>query len=187
MVLFDAIRKYGETSFRIEEIGHAASLQELNELEIFHIERLKANVQGIGYNSTVGGAGTAPLSQEAKEKIGETVRARFVSPETRAKMSASAKGKKLTLECRAKLSAARCGRKLSPEHAARFVMCQLGKRFSPEVKRKMSVNSGTRKLAPEQIAAIRTDARAHKQISLDYGVCRTTITAIKTGRIGKLL
>lgn len=186
MVLFDAIRKYGETSFSIKEIDRAASLQELNELEIFHIEHLRANVQGVGYNSTSGGAGTTPLSQETREKMGKAIRSRFVTAETRAKISASSKGKKLSTECKAKLSA-RCGHPLSPEHAAKFVMSQLGKRLSLETKKKISQNSGTRKLAPDQVRAIRLDPRTHREISLDYAVCRTTITAIKTGRIGRLL
>lgn len=40
--------------------------------------------------------------------------------------------------------------------------------------------TGTSKLKPEQVLAIRADTRRHIDIAADYGVCRATIGYVKT-------
>lgn len=47
--------------------------------------------------------------------------------------------------------------------------------------------SGGQKLTPQQVIAIRADARRHKEIAVSYGVSKASITHIKSGRNWKHL
>lgn len=52
-----AIRKYGVEAFRIEILANAASLEELDQLEIRFIAERHSNDPKFGYNMTTGGEG----------------------------------------------------------------------------------------------------------------------------------
>jgi group I intron endonuclease len=104
--LHQAIMKYGEDSFTIEQLCVAASRQELSEKEAFYISQLKT-VAPNGYNLTSGGESYSVSNElrcrqaiacsgwhhtsSAKQKISTAGRGRNVSIETCRRMSASGK------------------------------------------------------------------------------------------------
>ena len=63
-----AIRKYGPESFSVETLATASTLEELDELEIFWIDRLGTLNRNLGYNLNSGGKHPV-LSQETRDKI----------------------------------------------------------------------------------------------------------------------
>ena len=66
--LRDAVNKYGIENFSIEVIDTADSIEELNELEVYWIEKLNARDKNVGYNLMTGGkSGLKPDS--TKEKL----------------------------------------------------------------------------------------------------------------------
>jgi group I intron endonuclease len=101
--LHNALLKYGLDAFEIAVLDDSArTLDELNELEKFHI-KVQNTLSPHGYNLTTGG-----FSYQR-------------STETLAKMSAAMKGKKLSPETIQKLIAANTGRKRSAETKAKLV------------------------------------------------------------------
>ena len=128
-----AIRKYGVDNFKIEIIDVAESKCELNEKEIFYINKYNSNVDG--YNMTSGGEGgdtyqckTEQEMLEISKKISKALhenngnRGQFVGPkngmyekhhtkESKMKMSKSLKGKKFSKEHNQKISKYYKGRK----------------------------------------------------------------------------
>ena len=70
-----AIRKYGEETFSVETLAEASSLEELDELEIFWINRLGTLNRNLGYNLHSGGHHPV-LSQETKDKISRSLAGR---------------------------------------------------------------------------------------------------------------
>ena len=60
--LHRAIRKYGNKNFKVEEIDTASSLEELNEKEIYYIQ--KYNSYKKGYNASLGGFGHCKYDYE---------------------------------------------------------------------------------------------------------------------------
>ena len=83
--IHNAIRKYGIENFDIEVIDEASSLEELNEKEIYWIDKLQSRNPSIGYNLAKGGEGGVGGPHFAGHRH---------SDETRAKMSADRKGEK---------------------------------------------------------------------------------------------
>lgn len=65
--LAKAIKKYGKENFKCELIEECFSLEELNEKEIFWIQ--KFNSQFEGYNLNAGGEGMNSPSKETREKM----------------------------------------------------------------------------------------------------------------------
>lgn len=55
MYLGRAIRKHGISSFEIETLCTATTLEELNKLEIFYIAHYSSSDPQMGYNETEGG------------------------------------------------------------------------------------------------------------------------------------
>lgn len=55
--LYNAIRKYGEDNFSIEIICNCNTLEELNEKEIYYINKFNSSKSKYGYNLTSGGDG----------------------------------------------------------------------------------------------------------------------------------
>jgi group I intron endonuclease len=126
-----AIKKYGSHCFRVVELARAASLDELNALEVLYIAGLNT-LRPHGYNLDSGGKNyrTHP---ETKAKIGAANKGRPShrkgkkhSPESIEKMRAvhaghppTRKGATHTAEAKAKLSAARKGKPGHP-HTEEF-------------------------------------------------------------------
>lgn len=69
--ILNAIRKYGEFSFKIEQIDTANSYEELIQKEINYIAQYNSTDKNIGYNITKGGEGSfgTKMSEQTKEKI----------------------------------------------------------------------------------------------------------------------
>src|SRR5665213_2267447 len=85
-LLHRAIRKYGYSSFTVEEIDVAQSRKELNAKETFNV-LLYNTLAPNGYNLTLGGAGISGLkhSIETKRKMSEAQRGQWLSDEHRQK------------------------------------------------------------------------------------------------------
>lgn len=65
-----AINKYGRESFKIEEIDSANSLEELNQLEVYHIKKENC-LSPNGYNLLTGG-GSFRHHEETKKKMSKS-------------------------------------------------------------------------------------------------------------------
>lgn len=65
-----AIRKYGINNFKLEVIDVADTVEELNEKEMYYIEKYNSLVSGNGYNIREGGNNTT-LSDDIKNKMSE--------------------------------------------------------------------------------------------------------------------
>jgi group I intron endonuclease len=134
ILLENAIRKYGEENFIIEQIDKAKNIEELNEKEIYWIKKLISNNKIFGYNLMSGGVNPshskqtikkfkksrkgkkAPMygkhhTENAKEKIGAANRGKTFSKEHRKKIGDIHRGKKVSKKSRMKMSASRSGEK----------------------------------------------------------------------------
>jgi len=85
----DAIKKYGEENFSIEELAKASSQDELDKLERFFIES-RNTLSPNGYNLKEGGNGHF-FAPETIEKMRQAKLGAIVPEEVRAKMSSSHK------------------------------------------------------------------------------------------------
>jgi group I intron endonuclease len=110
-----AIKKYGFQNFKFEIIENFKNIEKefLNEREKFWINKDNTNNEDFGYNLTIGGDGTPGYkqSEEAKRKIGDFNRGKFVSIEKREKMSNFQKGKVVSELSRKKQSESISGEK----------------------------------------------------------------------------
>jgi group I intron endonuclease len=95
---YNAIRKYGEGSFKAYRINVAFSKEELDTLEVSYIEKFKACDPEYGYNSTLGGGGvvaneaTRQKFKEANKGERNPMFGKHCSEQTRQRMSASQRG-----------------------------------------------------------------------------------------------
>lgn len=117
---YNAIRKYGEKNFVFEIIDEASSVQELNELERYYIQKYDSIKNG--YNMVDGGNNNVMFLDDVKQKHLESMR----SAETRAKISKTMKQYRKehpwTEEQKRKFAESKYGNKnfaghhLTPEH-----------------------------------------------------------------------
>lgn len=127
--LQNAWNKYGSEDFYFQMVYTINKNEDMNNLEIYYIEKYKAFTNG--FNLTTGGEGkkNAPMSEEAKRIVGEKNRKHNLgkkhSKETRRKMSESQK---------------RLGRKLSEEHKKLLIESRLGSKHTEESKEKMRLS-----------------------------------------------
>lgn len=84
-LLYDAMKKYGIDSFKVEQIDVADTLEDLNEKEKFYIKNLNSTNPAIGYNINKGGDGGHG---------GPMFKGHHHSEETRKQMSISRMGDK---------------------------------------------------------------------------------------------
>jgi len=97
-----AIRFYGKENFTVEELASANNQNELNELEVFYVNKLNT-LSPAGYNHRAGGFQNGKCSEELKAKIslakaGKPVyvrRGEVRSLEQRLKISRSLGGKQI--------------------------------------------------------------------------------------------
>jgi group I intron endonuclease len=87
--IHNAIRKYGEVNFQIEQIEVVEDVEVLKEREIYWIKEYNSYNRDKGYNLTLGGDGTFGRfhSKETKDKIRQKALNRHPSKETRRQMS----------------------------------------------------------------------------------------------------
>lgn len=109
--LYNALNKYGFSSFKMEVIDSAVSQEELDDKEIYYIE-LYNSMHPKGYNLTKGGAGTIGYkhTEEDKVKMSKLKEGMFKGREN------PFYGKTHTKEQREKWSKERKGKILSEEH-----------------------------------------------------------------------
>lgn len=143
--LYNAIRKYGEQSFKIESLITVETEEELDHHEINFIKILNTKAP-FGYNLTDGGDGLLNPSEETRQLLSDIFTGREFSDETRSRMSRSAKERVknnprvITPELCENISKSLTGRKLSPEHIENMRLVRLGKKSSQETKRRISLS-----------------------------------------------
>ena len=71
IVLSHAIKKYGKESFSKEILEECFSFEELNQREIFWIEKLNSRNADVGYNLSIGGDGFSGFTEEMQRKMAE--------------------------------------------------------------------------------------------------------------------
>tara|TARA_Y100000296_G_C5086110_1_gene212478 strand:- start:110 stop:784 length:675 start_codon:yes stop_codon:yes gene_type:complete len=166
LVFHRAIRKYGEDNFIWETLCKCNDIDELNEKEIFYID--KYNTFGSGYNMTEGGGGVTGLrfnlSEEVKEKISKLAKERFSVPENNPMY-----GKHHSEETRKKWSEIRKGRFTGEENSF------YGKKHSEESLEKMRISTlkqfengmpgETKKKISESTKGIPTSEETRKKMS----------------------
>ncbi len=137
-----AIRKYGFNAFVLEIIANAASHEELNQLEIFWITKLRANDPNFGYNMTIGGDGVSmKRSMETRQKIREARIGQKHPVDVCEQIRESLKGKTLSQEHKRNIGLSLRGKKC-PNRAS-----FKGRRHSIVTKRLMSERQKQRLLA----------------------------------------
>ena len=139
--LHDAIRKHGESAFRVDHIACARNWDSLCAVERILIRQEKTfAAYGLGYNATLGGEGAfgMVITDAHRAKIGAKNKGKRPSDEARAKMSAAGQGKLKSAEHRAKIAASHTGAKRSPEACAKNGDAKRGKKLSPAHVAKVS-------------------------------------------------
>ena len=167
LILYHAIRKHGVEAFSIVELSRATSQEELNQQEIFFIEKLRSRDPKIGYNIALGGYSGGSLgkllSEETKKKISQTLLGKTMPQETRAKISDKLKGKTFSKERNEKISKALKGRKIAlgtklSEQACKNISEGLKGRTFSESHRKAISDSWT----PERYAKFKEALKRNK-------------------------
>lgn len=97
-----AIKKYGKENFKKEILEKCSCVEELNEKEVYWIDKLKSKSKHIGYNITCGGSPTP--DEEYRRKVGFVHKGKIVSEATRKLQSEAHLGCEMTDEAKAKLS-----------------------------------------------------------------------------------
>lgn len=131
--LYNAFRKYGKDSFKIEVVCSALDPSYLNELEQHFIKYFNS-FHPNGYNLTSGGDSAYTRSEHSREKQRSAMLGHTVSEETRAKISKTLtgrpgvrKGAILSAETRQKISEVQIGRIASEETKAKMRAAKKGK------------------------------------------------------------
>jgi group I intron endonuclease len=129
-LLHKAIRKYGETTFEIEQIASARTVA-----DILAAERLLISQYGTlspkGYNLTSGGEGVFNPAEETRAKMRAVAIARGISPTMRQRALEANLGSKRTPEQRQRIGDSRRGKKRNPLSIAKATVTRLAKGPSP--------------------------------------------------------
>lgn len=149
-----AWNKYGEINFIFKIIEECEEL-ELDEKEIFYIDKYRES--GKVYNMTDGGGGSRGniLTEETKNKISQSKK--NPSIETRIKLSKAAKGRIHSEESKRKLSEILKGRIFSEETRLKLSETAKKRKHTDETKKKLSEINRNR---PEEV--IRKLSESHK-------------------------
>lgn len=131
-----AILKHGFENFK-KDIIEYCDKDNVNEREIFWINKYDSNNSDIGYNLTNGGDGLSgyKMTDEHKAKIGLTNS--MCSEETREKLRLANIGKKHTPEVIEKIRLIKTGIRCSEETKRKISESNKGRIVSPETRRKI--------------------------------------------------
>lgn len=174
-VFANALKSYGFDAFTVVELGRSFSAEELNEMEIRAIWSHSSDDREFGYNMEKGG-NCAPMSAEARLKIGAAHRGKIVSAETRAKQSAARKGRKMSEEQRLQMIARNTGSKLSAEACEKISAGNKGKVRTDEHRANMRAGWARRaeRLAADRIEGpIVIDTRPYDTLTRAEKISRT--------------
>lgn len=109
-----AIHKYGWECFEADVICECESQEELDSMELLHIEK-RGTISPHGYNLRAGGNGRGGCSDETRMRISRAHRGRVLSEEHRRNLSEAHKGNRWSEEHRRKASKFMKGKRLSPK------------------------------------------------------------------------
>jgi group I intron endonuclease len=141
-----SMRKHGLDAFVVFEIDTADNIDQLNELEKYHISVCGSTDPTIGYNCTLGGDGpvfTDAIRKKLSEALKGKKRPRIMSIEERQRRSdgmkgkANAKGLVRSLENRERSRIAALTSPLARANHQRISKYWLGKHLSEETKAKI--------------------------------------------------
>ena len=134
-LLHCAMRKYGSSNFSLDVLEVDVPDEDAGDRERYYIQFHNTYyVNGYGYNMTLGGNGTVGyvFTDEAKQKISNSMKGHVFSPERNAKVRAAMLGREYKQEWRDALSAARLGRFKGPDNPF------FGRKHKPETKKAVS-------------------------------------------------
>ena len=155
-----AIKKYGKKNFKKDILEKCTTPKELNDKEIFWINKLNS-ISPNGYNLTIGGTGGDTFSIKTQDEKNNIIKKRLkttllkhgpnffkrkLTEECKKNISEANKGKKypnrksiiLTEEHKKKISEANKGRKCSEEHNKKLSEYKKGTFLSDDIKLKIS-------------------------------------------------
>lgn len=143
--LYHSIKKYGWEKHKFEVI-HTCEPNQLDNLEIYYIEKFKTFNSKYGLNLRKGGT-NGKHSKESLIKMSNAKRVENLSDETRRRLSESKKGsknpfykKEFSKEHRENLSKAGKGRKMSEESKKKLSESRKGIVFSEEHKNNLRLS-----------------------------------------------
>jgi group I intron endonuclease len=126
LILRQAIKKYGRENFKKETLEHCKDFDELNDREIYWIEKLQSTVRDIGYNICFGGHNgdhmtNHPNRDEICKKISIAGKGKKKTHATRQNMSNTQMGHIVSFETRQKMIKTRKEHNVKPSKKNREI------------------------------------------------------------------
>lgn len=207
-LLCRAIKKYGIENFKKEIIEVCLSKTELNEKEIYWIEKLDARNPECGYNIMLGGNGISKgykFSDEWRNNIrkghtglkysdvhrqnislGQT--GRIQSDETKEKIRAAAKNRKMSDDIKEKIRLSCIGKNKGHFHSIetkeKISQLKKGKKLSDETKIKLSLKSKGRVKTLEERQKLSESLKGRSRMWINNGVKNSCVFKIEDIPIG---
>lgn len=178
------LSKQGKT-YSIAVLEEFDSPEHLNEAERFYISYFRS--LGIPLlNCTDGGEGLYNATAETRAKLSAAMTGRTFTPEWKAKIS-RAKTKNSPKEHIVALNKSRIGKPLSEAHKATLSKAHLNSIASIAQRKRLFAQNKERHpraiLTMSQVEEIRTSLSVSlKDFALRFGVCKTTIHAVRSGQ-----
>lgn len=152
--LQSAWKKYGENafSFDVVEICDCDALldREQHYLDLFH-----AYDSSVGFNIGIKAGGAMfgrPLSESARAKVSQALKAYYSTDEGRANKIAASTGRVMTETTRSKIRASNVGKVRSGITRERVRLANIGRKASKATREKMRISQAGKKMSPESIA-----------------------------------
>lgn len=144
-----AFKKYGKDNFKVELIEECNSLEEMNQKEIFYIDKFNSRNEEFGYNISIGG-NQISKDERVSQAISEAIKNNFNDPikgkYLREVLSLANKGKKLSEKHINKIKEANTGRIKSEQEIAKLSESLKGHYVSKETKEKISMKTKERNI-----------------------------------------
>lgn len=138
--LYNSMNHYGIDSFKLSEVEHCNSMEELNLREIHWMEFFNSQDRKFGYNLNSGGFNGLPC-EETKRKLSIANKGKKLTEEHKRKIGVANK-KKMTPERRKEISESLMGHFVSKETIEKIAKTRKEKgvfKHTEETKRKISV------------------------------------------------
>ena len=178
MVIGKALKKYGSSNAIFEVIAMCKTQDDTNYTEVQLIKQYDS-IRPHGYNIEEGGR-NAPMAEETKLKISESLMRHLVSNESKEKMSQSHKGKKIPEEQKRKISEALKGRPgRSPSEETRHKMSKSRKGKIPWNKGKSGTSEKRWTLTINEVQEMRLlyeKGYSYREIGEKFNISRKTVS-----------